>query len=88
MLAQGQTARAIMVFVRAAAIVVLVVVKKKIGLTDVLVVDLVSTSDMRGAELVQHPRDHGIAPFPSGRWHASGARDVYFRMAHGFSRSQ
>jgi O-antigen/teichoic acid export membrane protein len=44
MLAQGQTARAIMVFVRAAAIVVLVMVKPKIGLTDVLVVDLVSTS--------------------------------------------
>ena len=44
MLAQGQTARAIMVFVRAAAIVVLVVVKPHIGLTDVLVVDLVSTS--------------------------------------------
>ena len=44
MLAQGQTARAIMVFVRAAAIVVLVLVKPKIGLTDVLVVDLVSTS--------------------------------------------
>mgnify|MGYP001459816821 CR=1 FL=1 len=44
MLAQGQTARAIMVFVRAAAIVVLVMVKPHIGLTDVLVVDLVSTS--------------------------------------------
>jgi len=44
MLAQGQTARAVMVFVRAAAIVVLVMVKPHIGLTDVLVVDLVSTS--------------------------------------------
>jgi O-antigen/teichoic acid export membrane protein len=44
MLAQGQTARAVMVFVRAAAIVVLVLVKPHIGLTDVLVVDLVSTS--------------------------------------------
>jgi O-antigen/teichoic acid export membrane protein len=44
MLAQGQTARAIMVIVRAGAIVVLVMVKPKIGLTDVLVVDLVSTS--------------------------------------------
>jgi len=44
MLAQGQTARAIMVIVRAAAIVVLVMVKPKINLTDVLVVDLVSTS--------------------------------------------
>ena len=38
------TARAVMVFVRAAAIVVLVMVKPHIGLTDVLVVDLVSTS--------------------------------------------
>jgi O-antigen/teichoic acid export membrane protein len=44
MLAQGQIARAVMVFVRAAAIVVLVMVRPKISLTDVLVVDLVSTS--------------------------------------------
>lgn len=44
MLAQGQIARAVMVFVRAAAIMVLVLVKPHIGLTDVLVVDLVSTS--------------------------------------------
>ena len=44
MLAQGQTARAIMVFVRAEAIVALVLVKPKIGLADVLVVDLVSTT--------------------------------------------
>lgn len=43
MLAPGQFARAFMVFVRAAAIVVLVVVKPKIGLSDVLVVDFVST---------------------------------------------
>jgi O-antigen/teichoic acid export membrane protein len=44
MLAQGQTARALMVFARAAAIVVLVVVKDKIVLTDVLLVDVISTA--------------------------------------------
>lgn len=44
MLAQGQIARAVMVFVRAGAIVVLVMVSKNIGLTQVLIVDLVSTS--------------------------------------------
>lgn len=44
LLAQGQTARALMVFARAGAIVVLVVVKDKIVLTDVLLVDVVSTA--------------------------------------------
>jgi O-antigen/teichoic acid export membrane protein len=44
MLAQGQTARALMVFARAAAIVVLVLVKDKIVLTDVLLVDVISTA--------------------------------------------
>jgi O-antigen/teichoic acid export membrane protein len=44
MLAQGQTARALMVFARAAAIIVLVVVKDQILLTDVLLVDVVSTA--------------------------------------------
>jgi O-antigen/teichoic acid export membrane protein len=44
MLAQGQTARALMELGRAAAIVVLVFVKPGIGLTDVLKVDLVSMS--------------------------------------------
>ncbi|MFO1468550.1 MAG: hypothetical protein U1F35_19255 [Steroidobacteraceae bacterium] len=43
MLAQGQTARAIMVFVRAGAIVVLFLVTTQVTLTDVLVVDMVST---------------------------------------------
>ena len=80
MLAQGQTARAIMVFVRAAAIVVLVVVKKKIGLTDVLVVDLVSTSacvvlswsSIRATMASLHsPAADGKLPL----------RNVYFRVA-------
>ena len=44
MLAQGQTARALMVFARAAAIVVLVLVKDEIVLTDVLLVDVISTA--------------------------------------------
>jgi len=43
MLAQGQTARALMVFIRAAAIVLLVIFKPTIELTDVLLVDMVAT---------------------------------------------
>ena len=44
MLAQGQTARALMVFARAAAIVVLVLVKDEVVLADVLLVDVISTA--------------------------------------------
>ena len=43
MLGQGQTARALMVFVRAAAIIVLIVVKDEVVLTDVLLVDAIVT---------------------------------------------
>lgn len=43
MLGQGQTARALMVFVRAAAIIVLIVVKDEVILTDVLLVDAIVT---------------------------------------------
>ncbi len=43
MLAQGQTARALMVFIRAAAIVLLIILKPTIGLADILLVDIVST---------------------------------------------
>jgi O-antigen/teichoic acid export membrane protein len=43
MLGQGQTARALMVFLRAAAIIVLVAVKDEVLLTDVLLVDAIVT---------------------------------------------
>jgi O-antigen/teichoic acid export membrane protein len=44
MLGQGQTARALMVLARAAAIIVLVLVKDAVVLTDVLLVDVISTA--------------------------------------------
>jgi O-antigen/teichoic acid export membrane protein len=43
MLAPGQAARALMVFARAAAVLVLIVILPKVGLTEVLVVDMVVT---------------------------------------------
>jgi O-antigen/teichoic acid export membrane protein len=44
MLAQGQMMRALMVFARAAAIIVLMLVKDEVVLTDVLLVDVISTA--------------------------------------------
>ncbi len=44
MLAQGQTARALMVFARAAAVMALVVVKPQVTLVDVLLIDMVVTA--------------------------------------------
>lgn len=71
MLAQGQIARALMVFVRAGAIVLLIIFKPKVGLTDVLMVDLVSTglcviitwsSIQRTLAALHTPAAHGTIP--------------------------